>query len=117
MNGANLRDMVNELAEQKLLATHTAFWGRVTALNGARASVQPLYCIRQHQGAARPWPLVVNAPRLRGLSLKEDDLVLCLCCERDSAEALQGRLALPAPRRHSLADAVIVGVLQSDEGL
>lgn len=39
------------------------------------------------------------------------DIVFCVCADRDISQTVEGRFAAPAPGRHQLQDAVIVGVL------
>lgn len=112
MASQNIRGLVNELVEQKLLLTHTAFVGRAYAVRGSRADVQPLTLAKEALGSAKPQPVLVDVPRLRGLELAEGDVVLCVVCERDISHAMRGQLAMPARRRHDLADAVIVGVME-----
>ncbi len=113
MEGLNLRKTMGELIEQKLLLTHTAFLGRVTAENGVRLCVQPLTLAKDVDGEAYAQPLVVDAPRLKGVAATVGDVVLCVVCERDISQAARGQMSLPANRRHSLSDSVVVGVIEN----
>lgn len=45
-------------------------------------------------------------------TIKQGDIVVCVCCDRDITEARKGRNSVPAIGNiHSISDAVIVGVL------
>ncbi len=107
-----MRQVVNDIVEQQLLLTHTAFLGRVTAVSGSRASVLPLTYAKDVHGQAKEQPLVPDAPRLAGVHVEVGDTVLCVVCERDISHAMRGQLSMPALRHHSLSDSVIVGVVE-----
>ena len=47
--------------------------------------------------------------------LEAGDIVYCVCADRDISETKKGKQALPALGHHSLANAVIVGVVQEKE--
>ncbi len=52
----------------------------------------------------------IEIPKL--LPIAADDIVVCICCERNITEAKKGNNALPPAGHHSMSDSVIVGVLQ-----
>ena len=43
--------------------------------------------------------------------IEEDDIVVCLCADRDISQTKNGSVALPAHGSHSLSDSIIVGIL------
>lgn len=107
----DMKGMVQREIEQALLLTHTAFLGQVVRLEGDRVTLQPMTLAKDATGKPYSQPLVVAAPKLRGLCVEQGDVCLCVCCERDISMALQRKIAVPALRRHDLSDTVVVGVL------
>ncbi len=104
-----LRDLIKQEIEQALLLVHTNFIGKVVAVHGERADVQPLTYAKDVQGDVYPQPLISGAPRLEGVEVAVGDVVLCAVCERDISHAIRGQLSAPAPGHHSLSDSVIIG--------
>ena len=43
--------------------------------------------------------------------MEKDDIVYCLCAERDITEARRGNFSIPPTRHHELSDAIIIGIL------
>lgn len=124
--------ITKDTVEQMLLQMHTAFVGKLISVSGNTAKVQPLSMIKQRDGklikpAVLPSvPICGNVkkigqktitiegqsftvPELSGLSGNE--IVLCVCSERDSSETRRGKMSEPAFGHHSLSDAFIVGII------
>lgn len=127
----------DDIIEDKLLALHTAYIGRVIATDGQSATLQPLGMIKQYGKAAERQSIVSNAPVIQSARykikteqrtckvgdtteqrthlvlepLKSGDLVFCVCAERDITEAKKGNIATPQIGHHSLSDSVVVGIL------
>lgn len=114
----------NNLVEQKLLATHTCYLGKVTRVNGNFADVQPLSLIKAvSDTSGTKQALVPNVPIsqtvLRVLTDGENLVgatVIVICAERDITQTRKGNFALPSLRRHSLSDSIIIGCLNGKSG-
>lgn len=104
----------NNLVEQKLLATHTCYLGKVTRVNGNFADVQPLSLIKAvSDTSGTKQALVPNVPICQHTAeyVAVGSVVVCVCCERDISQTRHGQFALPSLRRHSLSDSIIIGCL------
>lgn len=123
---------IENLIESKLLNLHTAYLAKVLAVNGSTAKIQPLGLTKQYgEAAAAQSPLskvpIINSARYKidmdilddsiklteavVKPLKAGDIVICVCCERDIAEAKKGKNTLPPAGHHQQSDSVIVGIL------
>lgn len=122
--------------EQALLATHTAFLGRLLAIHisGGTADVQPLTMPKAlGKKAVVPAPLI-GIPVLAnarytlaygpgcsaegGLGshvvlepIRAGAIVLCVVCDRDISQARRGQMAQPPAGHHEIKDSIVVGVL------
>lgn len=127
------------MIDQALLQVHTGFCGKVISVNGNLASVQPLNLIKETGGQAKQQAVIPNCPilqnakkfvrkelqtapagepshshRVTGWDIVEvapGDTVYCVCSDRDISETRTGTFATPVAGHHSLAGAVIVGIL------
>lgn len=61
--------------------------------------------------ADNPHPLPDDVGHLEVKPLQAGDIVFCVCGERDIAESVNGGVSTPPQGRHSLKDAVVVGLL------
>lgn len=127
---------LNELIDKKLLALHTAFLAIVLSVEGdkfgkRKATIQPLAMIKaKGKDAKKQAPMTVpvlkNVHKFRqhsyivgdttinvteAVELEKNDVVMCLCCERDISETQKGNYATPNLGHHRITDAVIVGVI------
>ena len=129
---------VENLINRKLLDMHCAYIGKVVWTDGETATVQPLGLIKQNGSAtAKTQAIVQNVPvackyklstkditfavdsvgnrRTETIAVPEpiasDDIVVCICADRDISEARRGRNELPPAGAHSITDSVIVGIL------
>lgn len=135
MNGT----VIQELMEQALLQVHTAFVGKVISVNGSLASVQPLNMVKAIGGQPQKQAVIPNCPVLQNarkfvrvsrptssggspshmhtvsmwdiVQPEPGDTVFCVCADRDISETRTGSFATPVAGHHSLAGAVVVGVL------
>ena len=101
---------INNMINNALMQTHTAFFGKVLGVDGKFAKVQPLNMIQAKGGIARKQAVIPKVPVLQHVEdLKQGDTVFCVCAERDITETKNGVFALPVKGRHMISDAVIVG--------
>lgn len=135
MKGAVFESMI----DQALLQVHTGFCGKVVSVNGNLASVQPLNMIKEMGGQAKQQAVIPNCPILQNAKkfVKKEirtttagdpthghsvtvwdvadvvsgDTVYCVCADRDISETRNGTFATPVAGHHSLAGAVVIGVL------
>lgn len=114
--------------ENALRQLHTATIGRVECYDKTRrrANVQPLIMQKRRGHPPSPHALLTDVPVLSqryevdGAEkeyipvLRQHDIVLVVCVERAMDRSIGGALAYPdSRRRHSLTDAVVVGVIRS----
>lgn len=121
----------------KLLDLHCAYIGKVAWTDGVTATVQPLGLIKAiGSTTAKTQAVVQNVPvackyklSTKTIAYVDDkgdnqsqtiavpemiakgDLVVCVCCDRDIAEARRGNNVLPPAGNHSISDSIIVGIL------
>lgn len=113
----------NEMIEQALLQVHTGFFGKVVSISGNLATVQPLNMIKatggqpQKQAVIPNCPVIDSAVKFTSLSpaavrrVQAGDTVYCVCADRDITETRTGAFATPVAGHHSLAGAVVVGIV------
>ena len=109
----------NNLVEQKLLATHTCYLGKVTRVNGNFADVQRLSLIKAvSDTSGTKQALLPNVPISQSVTeyVEVGAVVICVCSERDISQTRHGQFALPSQRRHSLSDSIIIGCLNGKSG-
>ena len=116
--------VLDGLIEEKLYNLHTMTVGKVVKVNANSYDVQPLIMTKEiGDDAGERLPLLIEVPalsqkvRLDGVrktltdAYEVGDVVYLGFGERSIEYAVTGREALPADfRRHSLNDAVILGV-------
>lgn len=127
-------NFIENLINSKIINIHTAFIGKVTAINGNIARVQPLTYSKNARGELKEQTLI--AARIpRNIKLKEQDItyrvsdyssqtttvivpdklvvgdiVYCGIADRDiSEENLSGKIIEPT-RHHDINDSVILAV-------
>lgn len=112
-----------EMIEQALLELHTGFCGKVISVSGNLATVQPLNMIKaaggqpQRQAVIPNCPVLDSAVKFTSLSpavvrrVQAGDTVYCVCADRDITETRTGAFATPVTGHHSLAGAVVVGIM------
>ena len=124
----NLKVFEN-MIENKLLSLHTAYLAQIISVNGSTAKIQPLGLTIAYGESPKKQSTLTQVPILRNARYKisetvimgetvakiepiaAGDIVLCVCCERNIAEAKKGNNALPPLGHHSKSDSIIVGVL------
>lgn len=119
MKGTVFQDMI----EQALLQVHTGFFATVISAGGNLATVQPLNMIKAVGGQPQKQAVIPNCPVLdsavKFISLspvavrriQAGDTVYCVCADRDITETRTGAFATPVSGHHSLAGAVVVGIV------
>ncbi|EHQ63684.1 hypothetical protein PDENDC454_04434 [Paenibacillus dendritiformis C454] len=123
---AQLDKSLNGWLENALRQLHTATIGRVTSYDKdrRRATIQPLIMQKMMSSAPSPHAVLTDVPVLFQRyevdgtekeyvpAIQQGDVVLLVCVERAMDQSLNGAMAYPdSRRRHSLADAVVVGVI------
>lgn len=113
----------NGMIEQALLQVHTGFCAKVISVSGNLATIQPLNMIQavggqpQQQAVIPNCPVLENAVKFTSLSppaarrIQGGDIVFCMCADRDISETRTGAFAVPVAGHHTLAGAVVVGIL------
>ncbi len=99
--------ILENIINSKIQNLHTAFLGKVILVNDSRADIQPL-----QYGS----PIITDVPMTRTVKtqpLQAEDVVICVCCEKNIATALEGKMPVETEPKESFAmsNAVIVGVL------
>ena len=123
---------MESLIDKKLMDLHCGYIGQVVWTDGKTATVQPLGLIKEEGGTARKQAVVSNVPvgckyKLTAKTIKDgegndqtvavptliakDDIVACLCADREISAAREGRNELPPAGCHSISDSIIVGIL------
>lgn len=122
---------------QMLMDLHCAYIGKIAWTDGNTATVQPLGLIKEHgkettktQAVVQDVPVAckykvstdmieyvdkdgeakrqtIAVPRM----IAKGDLVVCVCCDRNIADARRGDNVLPPAGNHSISDSVVVGIL------
>ncbi len=122
--------VTEKILQNKLLALHTAYLAKVISTNGNTAKIQPLGLTKAYgENAKKQSPLtnvailknakykivgecIVEGKKIAEIEpIKNGDIVLCVCCERNISDAKKGNNTLPPAGHHSMSDSVIVGVL------
>ena len=116
---------INAIIEEKLLNLHTAMPCKVLSYANGEATIQPLYMkVSKHEEG--PYPPIEGVPVLKQRFKVNDgapqtyeavyqkgDIVLVVFSERALDNVMTGKIAHPEfNRRHSINDAVIVGLIQ-----
>lgn len=113
-------NVFQNMINNALMQTHTAFCGKVLSVSGNFAKVQPLNMVKAVGGNAQKQAVITKVPILQptytpaygwSCNIKAGDTVFCVCAERDITEVRKGVFAVPAQGHHMLSDAVIVGKL------
>lgn len=135
MKGTVFQDII----DQSLMELHTGFCGTVVSVQGNLAAIQPLNMIKEIGGQSKRQAVIPNCPILQNakkfvkkeiatsasgdpshghtvtswdiIDVATGDTVYCVCAERDISETRGGSFATPVAGHHSLAGAVVVGVL------
>lgn len=119
---------LNGLIDEKLLNLHTSAPCRIISFNEStfRATVEPLFMAKEIGRPPVPRPVIENVPVIGQRHLDADgvervqlpiyragDVVLVAFAERalDEVLASMGQAYPSAQRRHSLTDAIILGVI------
>lgn len=116
---------INAIIEEKLLNLHTAMPCKVLSYANGEATIQPLYLkVSKHEEG--PYPPIEGVPVLKQrfkvnggapqtyeAVYQKGDIVLVVFSERALDNVMTGKIAHPEfNRRHSINDAVIVGLIQ-----
>lgn len=117
---------LNGFIDEKLLNLNTAMPCRVISYDESkrRASVQPLFMVKEVGRAPEALPPIQDVPVLKqrfklGAGEPQEyvpvyepgDVVLVAFAQRAIDDVLGGQMAYPGTRRHDLTDAVILGVI------
>jgi hypothetical protein len=131
---------IEGIIDEKLLAMNTAYVAKVISVSGNKAKIQPLTMVKQYghpakqpspvtayilnnaqyklktKNAGSALPDTVPDGAIENLSitaekLSKDDIVFCVCADRDMSETVKGNFATPPIGHHSMSDSVIIGVL------
>ena len=129
----------NNMIEQAMLEMHTGFCGKVISISGNLATIQPLSMVKAPGGQPQKQAVIPNCPVIQGarrfvkttrststggepshkhtvevwdvVGPAPGDTVFCVCADRDISETRTGSFATPVAGHHSLAGAVVVGIL------
>lgn len=131
--------LFNEMIEQALLQVHTGFVGKVVSISENLVTVQPLNLVKAIGGQPQKQAVIPNCPVLQSARKftkivqstssggdpphthsieiwdvtgpQPGDTVFCVCADRDITETRAGAFAAPVSGHHTLASAVVVGIL------
>lgn len=106
---------LDDLIEKKLLELHTAYLAKVISVSGSNAKIQPLGMYKEYGKSAQKQAVLSHVPFTKTVKetggVKKNDIVVCICCDRDITEAKKGKNVLPPVGHHSMSDSIIIGVL------
>ena len=132
-------DVISNVVDQKILDLHCAYIAKVLSTDGKTAKIQPLDMIKQYGKAAQTQSVIEKVPIIKSARYKltdegerfltnptmtgardfavlkpieENDIVVCVCADRDISQTKSGSVALPAHGSHSLSDSIIIGILK-----
>lgn len=121
--------VVKKIIDGKLKNLNVAFLAKVLSVNGGKAKIQPLGLTKGYETEARKQAPITNVPIANSarykISAKEidgetvaaltpiavNDIVLCVCCDRNIDAALKGENSLPPVGSHNKSDCVIVAIV------
>lgn len=101
---------IDNAIEQKMKDLHTAYLGKVVAVKGKKATVQPLGLIKEYGENAKKQAVVSALVAEHCKNVAKNDIVMCICFDRNIADAQRGKNTLPPAGHHSLSDSAIIGV-------
>lgn len=103
--------VIENIIEDRLLELSTAYLAKVISVKGRRAKIQPLGKVKEIGKKEQTQSVLTSVPFPKHIEkLEKDDIVLCVCCDRNITEALKGRNVLPPCGHHSKSDSIIIGV-------
>lgn len=117
---------IRNIVEEESKRLHVAFLAQVLNVSGNKAKIQPLGLIREYGGKAQKQAPITNVHIARSARYKfaktsnaealatpisKDDIVLCVCCDRNIDAALKGENSLPPVGYHNQSDCVIVAII------
>lgn len=120
-------NVIQNMIDNALMRTHTAFCAKVLSVSGDMAKIQPLNMVKVAGGNAQKQAVITDVPILKPsyknkvtynnsvcqvsteCDIKVGDTVFCLCAERDITETRKGNFSVPAKGKHMINDAVIIG--------
>ena len=105
----NMAKVIDDMTEEKLLNLHTAFIAKVTAVKGKKCTVKPLDKIKAYGQTAKEQAVITEVPVLQHVSVAKDDIVLCICAERDITSSIKGKSNIPPIGHHQIKDAIVIG--------
>lgn len=131
--------IVKSIVEEESKKIHVAFIAKILSVNGDKAKIQPLGLIRDYGGTAKKQTPITNVHIAESAKYKitsqnityvydskgnkktqavavpipiaKNDIVLCVCCDRNIAAALKGENSLPPVGYHNQSDCVIVSII------
>lgn len=121
--------VVKKLIDGRLKNLNVAFLAKVLSVNGGKAKVQPLGLTKGYDTEARKQAPITNVPIANSARYKIsaktingetvaaltpieiNDIVLCVCCDRNIDAALKGENSLPPVGSHNKSDCVIVAIV------
>ena len=132
---SSLATVINNIVEEQLLNTSTAFIGKIIAFDKdtKTANVQPLTMTKAYGKEAKQRAVLTNIPvtnnaqyklKYRFIScdvfggrfaeeayIEAGDLCVCIVSDRDITEARKGNSTVPSIGHHDIQNAIVVGVL------
>lgn len=121
--------VVKKIVDGKMKNLNVAFLATVLSVNGGKAKIQPLGLTKGYGTEARKQAPITNVPIANSARYKIsakaidgetvaaltpieiNDIVLCVCCDRNIDAALKGENSLPPVGSHNKSDCVIVAIV------
>lgn len=132
--------IINDLISEQLLNMHVAYIAKILNTSNGKAKIQPLGKFKQYGHAAQAYAPIDKVPIANSAKYKigketityvenkdadsvakeiatlepisKGDIVLCVCCDRNIAAALNGENATPpSGSSHNMSNSVIVAIL------
>ena len=134
----SLSSVINDIVDEKLLDTSTAFIGKIISFDQTKktANVQPLTMTKAYGKEAKQRSVLTDIPVAHNAQYRIDfvpvylgasstkywfanpdiyiqsgDLCVCIVCDRDISEARKGNSALPPLGCHEIQNSIVIAIL------
>ena len=121
--------IIKNMIADSMKNLNVAFLATILSVSGNKAKIQPLGLTKGYGTAARKQAPITNVHiansarykistrEIDGVAvavttpIKKNDVVLCVCCDRNIDAALKGENSLPPVGCHNKSDCIIVAII------